>query len=139
MRKPAQFDNWPAILEVGYGPFRAVVCRQVDGDTYYCLLDVGVNDYPFREIRLLGRDPVTGRPRGIDTPETNRRATKAAGLAAAAYAREHLVPIGTPIILETWPDPDSFGRYLGAMRLADGRDVGHELVEAGHAVWRDYD
>lgn len=139
MRKPAQFDGWPAILEVGYGPYRAVVCRQVDGDTYYVLADVGMNDYPFREIRLLGVDPVTRQPRGMDTPETNRAKSKVAGLAAKAYAAEHLVPNGTAIILRTWPDPDSFGRYLGTMQLADGRDVGHELVEAGHAVWRDYD
>jgi endonuclease YncB( thermonuclease family) len=139
VRKPTQFQNWPAMLEIDYGPYRAVVCLQVDGDTYYCLLDVGANDYPFREIRLLGVDPVTRQPRGMDTPETNRKASKAAGLAAAEFARTYLVPNGTPIVLATWKDPDSFGRYLGTMRLADGRDVGHELVEAGHAVWRDYD
>lgn len=122
-RKPAEFADWPPQLAATYGPYRAVVRHHVDGDTIDCLIDFGFNSYGYHAVRLLD----------IDTPEINRAASKAAGIAALDYVR-HLVPVGARVLLYTKPDPDSFGRYLARMITADGLDVAHELLAAGHAV-----
>lgn len=110
-------------LETGYGPYRAVIRHHVDGDTYDVLIDFGFNQYGYHPVRLLG----------VDTPETNRPESRAAGLAALDFVRE-LMPVGSRVLLFTRPDLDSFGRYLAAVRLEDGRDVASELLAAGHAV-----
>jgi endonuclease YncB( thermonuclease family) len=123
VRRPAEFDTWPAELAAPFGPYRAVICHHVDGDTFDCLVDVGWNDYKYRPVRLLG----------VDTPETNRAATKAAGLAAKAYVQQ-LIPVGAPVLLHTIPDPDSFGRYLARIQLRDGRDLTDLILVAGHGV-----
>lgn len=123
-RKPAEFANWPWSLSVAFGPFRAVVRHHVDGDTFDCLIDMGWNSYQYGPVRLLG----------MDTPETNRLATRALGLAAKQFVIG-VMPVGARVVLhDTRPDPDSFGRYLARIRLEDGRDVSTLLVESGHAV-----
>ncbi len=126
MRKPAEFSDFPESLRTPYGPFMAVVRLHVDGDTFDVIMDPGVNEYPYRTCRILG----------MDAPETNRLATREAGLAA----KDHLItlmPVGTPVRLVTRPDPDSFGRYLVKVELQDGTDVGSAMVAAGHAVeWK---
>ena len=122
-RVPSEFTGWPLTLGVGYGPYRAVVRHHVDGDTYDCLIDFGFNMYGYHAIRLLG----------VDTPETNRPESRDAGLAALEYVRE-LMPEGSRVKLATLANPDSFGRYLASITLADGRDVATELRESGHAV-----
>jgi endonuclease YncB( thermonuclease family) len=123
MKGPADFDEWPAVLECGYGPFRAVVQYIVDGDTFRALLSVGLNSYEFRTIRILD----------IDTPETNRPESKEAGLAAKARLTE-LMPPGEPVLIRTKPDPDSFGRYLGSVRTEAEFDIGAVLLREGFAV-----
>lgn len=125
MRKPLQFDAFPAALaeRAPWPPYRAVVERWVDGDTLDIFADAGWNEYPYRTIRL----------QGIDAPELNRRATQARGAAARDYAMT-LAPPGTPCVVLAEPDTQTFGRYVAVVTLADGTDVGAALVAAGHAV-----
>jgi endonuclease YncB( thermonuclease family) len=122
-RVPVEFTAWPGSLTVSYGPYRGVIRHHVDGDTYDCLIDFGFNLYHYVPVRILG----------VDTPETNRPESRVAGLAALDFVRT-LMPVGSPVRLVTMPDLDSFGRYLAAITLVDGRDVATELLRAGHAV-----
>lgn len=126
-RKPAEFLDWPESLLVGYGPYRAVVRYHVDGDTFDMLIDFGFNEYRYMPVRLAG----------VDAPETNRSATKVAGLAAKDFAMS-VMPVGSRVVLHTWPDPDSFGRYIASVTLETGEDLADLLVNAGHAVRRVY-
>jgi endonuclease YncB( thermonuclease family) len=126
VRKPSAFAGFPTSLRCGYGPFMGSVAHIVDGDTYDLLLDLGCNTYPYLTCRLLG----------VDTPESNRLATRTAGLAAKTWVQQRM-PIGSPVRVHTEPDPDSFGRYLVTLTLPDGADLATELVTAGHAIhWR---
>lgn len=114
----------------------------VDGDT----IDTEVRT-PFRTIfqkRL--------RFYGIDCPETNRTATRAAGLAAKAFTAAWLAEAVTltetapwhrrgrfwPLLTQTYLDAegDDFGRYLALVWRADGRSLTDDLLATGHAtVW----
>jgi endonuclease YncB( thermonuclease family) len=122
-RKPIEFVDFPESLHPGFGPFRAICRHVVDGDTADFVVDVGLNLYPFITIRFLG----------INAPETNRAESREAGLAAKVRLQE-LVPPGTPVMLDTKPDPDSFGRYLAVIHTVDVDDVGAVLMAEGHAV-----
>jgi endonuclease YncB( thermonuclease family) len=122
-RKPVEFANWPPELAVPFGPFRAFVRHLVDGDTFDAFIDLGFNTYQYNPVRLLG----------VDTPEINRAATREAGYAALEFVR-HVMPIGSRVLLHTRKDPDSFGRYLARVTLADGADLGTLILDAGHGV-----
>lgn len=135
MRIPAEFEDWPQNLPYSFGPYRAYVRYIVDGDTLDVMVDVGFNDYLYRTIRLLAL--VNGAFKGVNAPEKNRAESKEAGLAAKAYVSDQIPP-GTRVVITTRADADSFGRYLGAVLLEDGRDLGSSLVEAGHAVFKVY-
>ncbi len=126
-RKPAAFHDWPSSLPVSYGPYRAVVGHHVDGDTFDVLIDFGFNEYRYTPLRL-------GE---VDAPEVNRLATKEVGLAAKEYAIS-VMPVGAQVVLNTRPDPDSFGRYIADITLEGGADLATLLVGAGHAVYRVY-
>lgn len=106
--------------------YRAVVGRVVDGDT----IDVDV-DMGFRAWRMSERL----RLAGINAPET-RGAERPEGLAAKAWIEERLAP-GAEIVIDTEKDPDAFGRWIATIWL-DGVDLNASMVEAGHAVWREY-
>lgn len=125
MRRPVEFTDFPDALDAlgAFGPYRAVIKHWVDGDTCDVLCDAGLNDYPYVTIRLLG----------VDTPETNRAASRDAGLRAKAFV-EALAPVGTPCVIITEPDAMTFGRYVATVVLADGTDIGQALLAAGHAV-----
>ena len=125
MRKPVEFEAFPAELaaRAGFGPYRGVVKHIVDGDTLDVMLDVGLNRYPYVTLRL----------RGVDAPEINRAATRVAGQAARDFVAT-LAPLGTPCVVTTEPDAQTFGRYVATVTLADGTDLGDALVAAGHAV-----
>jgi len=122
-RKPVEFRDFPPDLHPGFGPYPAIVKHIVDGDTFDILADAGLQRYPYVTVRILG----------IDTPEKNRLATRVAGLAAQAFLEE-VMPVGSPIRVDTKPDPDSFGRFLVNVTLPNGDDLGLLLLDAGHAV-----
>ncbi len=122
-RKPIEFRDFPADLHPGFGPYSAIVKHIVDGDTFDLLIDAGLQEYPYVTARLLG----------YDAPETNRLATRAAGLAAKAFVEE-VMPVGSPVQVRTAPDPDSFGRWLVRVALLSGYDLGKMMENAGHVV-----
>ena len=127
--RPDQFDDFPAELAAPFGPFRAIVEHVTDGDTIRCLVDVGFNEYRFTVVRLAG----------IDAPERYRGTVEERQ--AGSMALSHLallLPIGTPVLLQTEPDPDSFGRYIATVTLADGTSVNERMVADGHAIEREY-
>jgi endonuclease YncB( thermonuclease family) len=117
MRKPKEFDNFPKGLAnlTEFGPYQAVIMIWVDGDTCYAFVDVGFNTYLFVVLRVAGLDaPEIFRPRD--------EAEKAHGTAALEYARK-LCPEGSPVVLYTGADTQTFGRYVATITLADGTDL----------------
>lgn len=107
MRKPSEFAGFPDALfaHASYGPFPAVVRHVVDGDTLDVMLDVGLNTYLYRTIRL----------RGVDTPELNTPH----GRAVRDLARIFLPP-GTPCVVTTYKDAVTFGRYVADVLVLSG-------------------
>lgn len=124
MSKPQAFRNFPTSLPVTYGPYRAVVDRVFDGDTFLAFVDLGMGEYPPKEIRLLGANaPDRGEP----------------GREEAKAFLESLLPRDTPLLLRTEKlghdfDP-TFSRWAAGVRMADGRDLSSVMVESGHARW----
>ena len=111
--------------------YRAFITRVIDGDSFECEVDPG-----FR-LRLLLKGRQACRVLGINAPEVTG-ATKEAGLAAAARARELIE--GKHLIIRTYRDDqtDKYGRYLADVFLEDGRMLGEALVAEGHAVFATY-
>ncbi len=129
MPNPPEFDNWPVAIHPGYGPYRAVVDRVVDGDTLYVLISTGFNTYSYHSIRVAG----------INSPElfTSDPIEREKGRAAKAYL-ESIAPPGTKCLLRTDKDKTTFGRYVGSMTLESGIDVASEMVPAGHAFFSEW-
>lgn len=119
--KPLAFTTWPAELPVTYGPFRAVVDRCHDGDTFLALFDLGCDKYA----------PIWVRVFGVNAPELS----KPGGPEARDFL-SGLLPRDKPCVIESrgW----SFDRLVGSVQLADGTDVADALVDSGHAVYVDY-
>ena len=112
MSKPTQFQYWPDSINPGFGPYRAVCERVVDGDTLYVFLDLGINTYAYESIRL----------KDVNAPELFSGTDRTAGLAA----RDKLVqicPVGTKVLLYTEKDAMSFSRYVGTLVRQDGTVV----------------
>ncbi len=120
--------------------YAASVVHIVDGDTLD--LEAKVEDvnerlgfhirvvrqtfFAFR-IRLLAR--IRDQVFGIDAPE---RYT-AEGRVATQFVRDFL-PLGSPVLARTYPDPgDKYGRWL-ALVEREGVDLGASLLENGMAV-----
>lgn len=127
--KPAELQGYPDALKMHYsfGPYRAAVTRVVDGDTLYCLIDLGFNTYTYHSIRVAG----------INAPEI-RGAERDKGLAAKTYVEDLFNRYGSHVVLNSMKWPQSFGRYVADITYTDGRqvlDLAGVLVEAGHAVW----
>lgn len=99
--------------------YLAKVVRVVDGDTVH--LDVDLGFY----VELHDRSV---RVQHIDSPEL---ATEA-GKNARAYA-QGLLPVGSTVTLYSRV-LDKYGRVLGTLTLADGRDYGNTMIAAGQAV-----
>lgn len=126
MRKPLEFDKFPDNMRQPFGPFMAVCERIIDGDTYDCLADAGFNHYPYETIRL----------RGVNCPEIFHPKTaeeRTAGMAARDFVFA-IMPPGSPLIVTTYPDEMTFGRYVADIQLEDGSDLGERILAAGHGV-----
>ncbi len=126
-RKPPDLRNFPEKLQVSFGPYKAVAYHQLgrtDADTFDVLVDLGLNEYPWRPIRL---DGVSCAERNTDE-----------GRRAAEFVR-NLIPDGTPVRVTSKPDPKTFGRYVGKVEFLDATtgepvDLGDRLVAAGFGV-----
>lgn len=103
------------------------ILRWVDGDTVDVVMDRGFGDRSERRLRLLG----------VNTPETNRRATRLAGLDAKARVIA-LAPPGSKVVARTYKhEVGNFGRYLVEVWPADegeARSINRILLDEGHAV-----
>lgn len=124
MRKPIEFAGYPRALAAltPFGPYRAVIAHIVDADTFDVFVDLGFNDYPYRTVRL----------RGVNCPELNTNE----GKAARTYV-QGLMPVGTPCLLVTHKDAQTFGRYVADVILEQETgvlDLAEALVRAGHAT-----
>ena len=128
-RKPSHFEDWPASINPGFGPFRAVVQRVTDGDTLDVIVDTAFNSYRYLTIRVMG----------IDAPEMFGGSVeeRERGRAAKAYLIG-IAPVGARCLLRTDRDRQTFGRYVGSLLLADGKDVASEMVRAEHAVFSEW-
>lgn len=96
----------------------ARVLGVIDGDTVRVELDLGWDTYRVEDVRLSG----------IDAPEKST----SAGMAAFSYVLL-LLPPGSQVTVES-QSYEKYGRTLGAIKLADGRDLAAEMLQAGHAV-----
>lgn len=100
------------------GEFDGVVSRVVDGDTFDCVLNLGLGLAVTVRIRILG----------INAPESQTAAGKAATVFAKTLLPENLV-----VRVEA-ADKDKFGRVLAEVFKADGTNVSKAMLDAGHAV-----
>ena len=97
--------------------YRAEVLRVIDGDSFHAKIDLG-----FR-VHLI----VPVRVRGVDAPELGTHE----GKLARAWAIEELS--GTPLVVESHKDRQSFARWVCDIWTPDG-SYADRLIEAGHAV-----
>ncbi len=100
------------------------VASVYDGDTIRADIDLGFG------TRLMNKSI---RLHGINTPEV-RGDSREAGLAARDRVRE-LILGAEGIVLHSIKDgAGKYGRYLGRIRMADGRVLNDVLLAEGHAV-----
>jgi micrococcal nuclease len=101
--------------------YSATVIRVVDGDTFVCEAELGLGVSRRVTVRVLD----------IDAPELRDRP---AGPDAKAFTQEWLAKGGSLEIVTDDDGVDSFGRVLARVYRADGRSLGADLLDAGHAV-----
>jgi endonuclease YncB( thermonuclease family) len=118
MSKPQQFDNWPESIQPGYGPYRAVCERIVDGDTLFVLCDLGLNQYSYQSLRL----------EDVFAPELFSGTSREAGAEAREYLSSICAP-GTKLQMYTQKDASTFGRYVATLKMADGTVVNEAMRE----------
>lgn len=97
----------------------AVVVSVHDGDTITVNADLGWHITFLVHVRIAH----------INAPELPTPEGKAARVFLAA-----LLPNEFTIVMLTSHSLDKYGRTLGTIALADGRDVGAAMLAAGHAV-----
>lgn len=107
--------------------YRAQVIRWVDGDTVDCVVDLGFTVQVRERFRLSG----------VNTPETNRKASREAGNRATEFVVD-LCPVGSTVIVQT-ERTGKFGRWLATVYPTDGSlepgvSVNDALLSSGHAV-----
>lgn len=114
--------------------YRAHLIRIVDGDTIDVDVDLGFYITRRQRVRLAG----------INAPEIRGR-ERPAGLAADKWLTDYLSD-ADHLVIRTEKVSDSFGRWVAWVWHGDGYveddplplSVNHLMVEAGHAVWKDY-
>ncbi len=105
VRKPPDFDLHPIsfsqAMEIGL--YRAMCYHVVDGDTADFLIDLGFFNYSYISLRFLG----------IDTPETRGTSGEERELALAAMSRVQELILNQPVLVRSFREQTSFGRFLG--------------------------
>lgn len=112
MRKPVEFENHPATYDQARsaGCYRAVCKNITDGDTFDALIDLGMGKYAYDTIRL----------HDLDTPEIfhpSNAAERIHGMAAKQRITELL--LAKPILIKTYRDAETFGRYVADVTYFD--------------------
>ena len=109
------------MAEVKY-TYKATVLRWIDGDSVWLEVDLGFRMKTINDFRLYG----------VDTPERGQP-----GYAEAKAFVEKLSPAGTEVMIETYKNPDKYGRWLAEVSMSDEHftfTVNTELINAGLAV-----
>ena len=117
MSKPDEFNVWPYQLEVDW-EYRAVAKRIIDGDTLYLFVDLGLNQYAYKSIRLYS----------VQAPELFRGNFRDRGQEAKAQL-EIICPPETKLRLATLPDRSRFGTYVGILGLQNGALVNDLMID----------
>lgn len=120
MSRPAQFDDWPSELQPGFGPYRMVAERVVDGDTVHAFVDLGLRQYAYEGLRLEGVDA----PEIFSGPPEVREWGK---LVRAELAR--VLPPGTKMVVATFRDRRTFDRYEARITVGGGTVI-NEYINA---------
>lgn len=94
------------------------VLRWVDGDTVDLRVDLGYRTWVETRFRLYG----------IDTPERGQKNHDEATAHNVAIA-----PAGSAVVLQSYKDPDKYGRWLAEIWVGDV-DLNQSLVSLGLAV-----
>jgi len=117
-----------------YGPYRAKVVSEHDGDTVTVAMQVST----YAEAGFGVSTSMTTtivlpcRIFGINAPELSTDA----GKAARDYART-LLPDDAPVTVMSHGWDKYGGRFDGDLTLPDGRLFGSAMIDAGHAVYYD--
>ena len=113
--------------------YKAKVIRVVDGDTLDAMIDLGLNTWVKKRIRLSGLNAYEAR--------TRDKAEKKRGLAAKARVIEVLEQSNNEIFLKSL-GVGKYGRCLGEIQLAKtyvrsekyhGKSLNTMLIKEGHA------
>ena len=119
MRKPIQFATHRASYAYARQGeyFRVHVTYVVDGDTFDCLVDLGMGQYAYETIRVLD----------FNAPEL----FSAANTAERVHAREALerakaLILDSGCLIKTFKDRETFGRYVAEVwyPVAEGSALG---------------
>lgn len=103
--------------------FWAKIIDWYDGDTFHATIDRGWNDW-----KGTAEKPIRVRISNVKADEMNMPG----GPPARDFANS-LAPPGTEVELIS-QKLDQYGRPLGLVYLADGRDLGKLIIEGGHAT-----
>ena len=106
------------------------VSKVVDGDTF----DVALDSHDSR----ISEDLIRIRLADIDTPEVRGPKACEAGKKASAYTKTWLLNTFVSLDLDNKTGEDSYGRWVAVCYLPDGRNFNKMLVDAGHAVIKDF-
>lgn len=100
--------------------YKATVIRWVDGDTVWLEVDLGFRMKTINDFRLYC----------VDTPERGQP-----GWAEATAFVQKAAPPGTVVQIETYKDPDKYGRWLAeVIPLGDYGSIpslSNQLINAG--------
>jgi micrococcal nuclease len=99
--------------------YKATVIRWVDGDTVWLEVDLGFRMKTINDFRLYG----------VDTPERGQP-----GWAEATAFVQKAAPAGTEVRIETYKDPDKYGRWLVDISVDDDLlPINVQLIQQGLA------
>ena len=103
---------------------KATLEKVVDGDTFVCIIDLGLRIYKKATIRILG----------INCPET-KGLTRQAGLSAKAFTKEWFAknPEFNVRTVNSGKE-DKYGRLLAEVISLTESNLASELLSAGLAV-----
>ena len=108
MRKPIEFSgHFHALTTMEY---RGVVRHVVDGDTLDVLVDLGCRQYSYLTVRV----------KDVDTPElfASNPEERAQAVRAKAFTIEEVM--GRHVLVRTYKDSQTFGRYLAEVLYQGG-------------------
>ena len=87
--------------------------RIVDGDTWWCYLDLGYRQLGLFEFRLHGWD--TPEKQGVDASPWERERAREATNVAAIWWLDEIRAGNRRILIQSEVDPEKYGRWLGIL------------------------